>query len=180
MNASITTIRRGTKADAAALAAFAERTFVETFGPDNRPEDMQVHLAATYGVEKQAQELADTSTITLLAFDGETLVAYAQIRREPPPECVAHEGALQIHRFYVDRSAHGRGIAQRLMASVHEAARDVGAKQLWLTVWEHNPRAMAFYRKADFVDVGSTDFFVGPDRQTDRVFVCDVQPAAIR
>ena len=40
---------------------------------------------------------------------------------------------------------------------------------LWLSVWELNPRAQAFYRKMGFADVGSTVFFVGPDRQTDRV-----------
>ena len=40
---------------------------------------------------------------------------------------------------------------------------------VWLGVWEENARAIAFYRKCGFVDVGSIDFFVGSDRQTDRV-----------
>jgi hypothetical protein len=42
-------------------------------------------------------------------------------------------------------------------------------------VWEHNPRAIAFYRKADFLDVGSTIYMVGPDRQVDRVMVTEVR-----
>jgi diamine N-acetyltransferase len=36
-------------------------------------------------------------------------------------------------------------------------------------VWEHNPRAQAFYKKSGFVAVGSQTFFVGTDEQTDRV-----------
>jgi hypothetical protein len=38
-------IRAGLKSDAAALAAFAARTFEETFGADNRPGDMRAHLS---------------------------------------------------------------------------------------------------------------------------------------
>jgi hypothetical protein len=38
-------------------------------------------------------------------------------------------------------------------------------------VWERNPRAIAFYVKCGFVDVGSKAFYVGSDCQTDRVLV---------
>jgi ribosomal protein S18 acetylase RimI-like enzyme len=64
------------------------------------------------------------------------------------------------------------------MSAVHEAAREFGGRHIWLSVWERNPRAIAFYTKVGFVDVGSTDFYVGPDRQTDRVLVAAVSPAA--
>ena len=42
---------------------------------------------------------------------------------------------------------------------------------MWLGVWERNPRAIAFYLKAGFVQVGSHVFMVGSDRQTDWVLV---------
>ena len=45
------------------------------------------------------------------------------------------------------------------------------ATALWLGVWEHNPRAQAFYRKAGFADVGSKVFVVGTDAQADRVML---------
>ena len=164
-------IRRGAVSDAPALAAFAARTFTEAFGADNRPEDLQAHLAKSYGVAQQTRELADPDVITLLAHQGEMLIAYAQVRRQSPPPCVDQELPIELHRFYVDRPAHGTGVAQVLMSAVHEAARELGGRHVWLSVWERNPRGIAFYRKVGFVDVGSTDFYVGPDRQTDRVLV---------
>jgi ribosomal protein S18 acetylase RimI-like enzyme len=82
-----------------------------------------------------------------------------------------------LYRFYVDRSAHGSGVAQQLMAAARAAAREFGGRHLWLSVWERNPRALSFYKKEDFVDVGSTDFYVGSDRQTDRVLLASLQPA---
>jgi ribosomal protein S18 acetylase RimI-like enzyme len=57
------------------------------------------------------------------------------------------------------------------MSEVHRAAPELGGRQLWLGVWERNARAIAFYKKIGFVDVGSHDFYVGADRQTDRVLL---------
>jgi diamine N-acetyltransferase len=167
-------IRRGTAADAAALAEFAARTFAETFGQFNTPTNLRAHLAASYGIPQQTRELIDPATITLLAEDASTLVAYAQVRRAPAPPCVTVPDPIQLQRFYVDRPAHGRGLAQQLMAAVRQTARGFGGRHLWLAVWEHNPRAIAFYGKCGFADVGDTEFYVGPDRQIDRVLVAPV------
>ena len=167
-------VRRGEPSDAPALAEFAARTFVEAFGPANRREDMEAHLASAYGVAQQGRELADPKCITVLMQAGDSLVGYAQVRRAPPPACVVGEEPVELHRFYVDRPWHGQGVAQRLMEAVHAAARDLGGRTLWLGVWERNPRAIAFYQKSGWHDTGATTFCVGPDRQTDRVMVTPV------
>lgn len=176
-------IRRGTASDADALTAFAARTFVETYGADNGPEDMRIHTESSFNTARQSEELADPDVITLLAHsrvhNTEKLVAFAQIRRHPAPPCVTHKDPAEIHRFYVDRPAHGKGIAQRLMAAAFASARDLDAHHLWLSVWERNPRAIAFYKKMGFVDVGIKDFLVGLDRQTDRVLVAELAVRAI-
>ena len=165
------TICSASASDAEELAAFAARTFAETFAADNRPEDMQAHLSANYGVEQQAEELADPSVTTILARSDGELVGYAQVRRSTPPSCVTHADPIELHRFYLDKQAQGSGLASELMLAVHEAAEEFGAQHVWLGVWERNPRAIAFYQKTGFRDVGSTIYMVGPDRQTDRVMV---------
>jgi GNAT superfamily N-acetyltransferase len=167
-------IRRGTVADAGPLAAFAARTFAETFAAHNTPEDMQAHCARTYGVPQQSAELTSPDTVTLLAEQGGALVAYAQLHRGVPPPCVTAPEAIELLRFYVDRPAHGSGVARLLMAATLDAAAAAGARHLWLGVWERNPRAIRFYAKHGFVDVGSQAFLLGADRQTDRVMVAPI------
>lgn len=174
MNLTPWQIRRGVVSDAPNLAVFAARAFAEAFGTDNRPEDLRAHLATSFGVRQQTKELATPTTITLLAQNTDSLAGYAQVRCKLPPPCVSHNRPIQLYRFYVDRSAQGRGLAQLLMAAVHQAACEFHGRHLWLSVWERNPRAIAFYKKAGFEDVGATDFFVGPDRQRDRVLVAEV------
>lgn len=172
-----TGVRRGTRADVEALSAFMAKTFDDTFGPDNRPEDMRAHLGKAYGIAQQSKELADPDVVTLVVERDGALIAYAQVRRNTPPPCVKHESPVELHRIYVDKPGHGAGIAQQLMDECKNVGRELGGAHLWLCVWEHNPRAQAFYAKMGFTDVGSTFFYVGPDRQTDRVLVARIAPA---
>jgi GNAT superfamily N-acetyltransferase len=168
-------IRTGVEADAQVLADFAARTFEETFGLQNRPEDLRAHLARAFGIAQQSEELKNPNVVTLLTYHEATLVAFAQVQRKDPPAGVLIDATVELHRFYVDRPAHGKGVAQRLMLAVHTAARAFQGRNLWLGVWERNLRAIAFYKKVGFIDRGSHDFFVGSDRQTDRVLVAPVQ-----
>jgi diamine N-acetyltransferase len=87
-------IRRARPDDAAALAEFGARTFAETFGPDNRRDDMRAYLARTYGEELQRREIEDPGIVTLIVEDGARMIGYAQLR------CGA--GEIEIARFYVD------------------------------------------------------------------------------
>ena len=167
-------IRRAEPADAPALAAFAARIFSDTFAADNRPEDMAAHLADRFGVRQQAAEIADPAILTFLVEAEDRPVGYTQVRRIPPPACVAGEEPVELGRFYVDGPWHGRGLAPRLMVVVRDAALSLRGRTLWLAVWERNPRAIAFYEKCGFRDVGSQGFRLGADLQTDRVMAADL------
>jgi diamine N-acetyltransferase len=162
-------IRRATVADAADVAALGARTFHDTFAADNRPEDMAAHLATTFGVPQQTAELASADSVTLLAYVGPTLAGFAQVRRGEPPPCVEGAVPVELLRFYVDRPWQGQGVAARLMAASVDAIRELGGRSVWLSVWEHNPRARTFYAKCGFRQTGTADFIVGSDRQTDHI-----------
>lgn len=163
-------IRTGKESDAIALAELAATTFQETFAADNRPEDMALHISRAYGPSQQRLELVDPNITTLLAEVEGHLAGYAQLRFGAAPDCVTEESPIELWRFYVARSWHGRGVAQALMRRVEvEACRH--SRTLWLGVWERNARAMAFYLKTGFKDVGSHVFIMGTDPQTDRILV---------
>jgi diamine N-acetyltransferase len=165
----VETIRPACGADAAALAALAERTFRATFGASTSAANLQRHCARSYGAALQAAEIADLGVRTLLAHRGEELAGFAQLRLEgPAPACVAGT-AVEIQRLYVDQPWHGQGVAAALMRALLALATQAGAAGVWLGVWEHNPRAIAFYGKFGFCIVGAHDFDLGGDLQRDLV-----------
>jgi GNAT superfamily N-acetyltransferase len=48
-----------------------------------------------------------------------------------------------------------------------EVAKENSVKFIWLGVWEHNPRAIRFYEKNQFVVFDKHIFMLGDDAQTD-------------
>jgi ribosomal protein S18 acetylase RimI-like enzyme len=159
--------RDATANDAAALAAFAARTFVDTFGHLYPPEDLSAFLTANYGPDIQARELADHATRYRLALRDDVIVGYCMMGEVDM--AVDAVDALELHRLYVDKDVKGAGVAQRLMDDCLTWARSKGAKLLYLSVWEENHRAQAFYKRFGFEHVGEHKFMVG--RTADRDFI---------
>ena len=172
------TIRRATVDDAARLASAGARWFRETFGAENDPKDMVIYLEKAFGVRQQTEQLADPARLCLVAEEGEDLVGYALLRGTKPgaaPAGVVAEGpSLEVERFYVSRAWHGRGLASRLMEEVLHFAWALGARTVWLAVWERNHRAMRFYEKLGYREVGEQEFVLGTDRQRDLLLALPV------
>ena len=169
------TARQAEPTDAARLAALAERTFRAAFGSFNTPENMDAHCANAYGEAIQASEIANPQIETFVCDDSVELVGYAQLRWGTAPPCILAIRPAEIQRIYVDQRCHGKGIAQALMSQMLTAAARGNAVQIWLGVWENNPRAMAFYQKFGFNKVGHHVFQLGDDPQHDWILCRDVR-----
>jgi diamine N-acetyltransferase len=167
MSAPGVVFRPATAEDAAEWSAFAERVFVETFAKDNTPENFTTYLRSAFSTDLQTREIADPNAFVLLAFVSGSLAGYAHLDKSEVPASIDDDSALELKRFYVAKEWQGRGLANSLMHETMQHARARGARTLWLGVWEHNPRAIAFYRKQGFREVGSHPFLIGDDRQTD-------------
>jgi ribosomal protein S18 acetylase RimI-like enzyme len=167
-------IRRATVADAAAIAEFGARVFAHTFAPDNTPQDLAAYLATAFGEAIQRREIEHSQNEYLLVEIAGVLSAIALVEHGATDAAVTGEAPVRIERFYVDHDFHGRGIAPQLMDACLDTARAMGGKTLWLGVWEQNARAIRFYEKHGFRDVGTQVFMMGSDAQTDRVLARSV------
>ena len=162
-------IRQADSSDAAELSALLERTFRETFSATNTAEDMDLHCRTNYVEPLQAAEIVNPAMTTLLAEHEGKLIGVVQLRWAEAPSCVVANRPGEIHRLYVDKAWHGAGVARELMNEALSVMRAKGVDLAWLGVWEHNPRALAFYRKHGFREVGDHLFMVGSDPQRDIV-----------
>jgi ribosomal protein S18 acetylase RimI-like enzyme len=162
-------LREATPGDAATLAAFMERNFRLAYGHCSTPANIDAAVHEHYGLAAQQRQLADPSRWHLLAEgDGGELLGHAQVHfDERAPAAVVPLPAAEVTRFYVDAAAHGRGVAQRMLAEVERHARERGIASLWLSVWKDQPQAVRFYEKSGFVAAGDLVFVVGDDPKDD-------------
>ena len=170
-------VRVATPADARVLAALAARLFEQSFGEANTPENMAAYLEKSFGETRQKAELeAAESRFWLAESERGEAVGYAHVRlgRTIPVAVASDETSkrqAELVRLYVDRALHGSGLGAALIERCVATAASWGADRLWLGVWERNARAIAFYEKHGFRQVGDLEFLLGADRQTDRVMV---------
>jgi len=169
------TLRLATPADAGILARAGAELFADTFGAENRPEDLAAYLSTAFSEEQQRRELEERGNRILLAIDaGGELSGYVHLRFGARPASTSMPNGsatrpVEIARLYAGRQWHGRGLGAQLMDASFAAARAWHADLLWLGVWEHNPRAIAFYKKHGFRAIGEQWFMLGTDRQRDLV-----------
>ena len=165
----MTRLRRAVAADAPSLAVLAERTFRDAFGARNSPANMDLHCARMFGSEIQQREIEDPGLITSIAESGQRMTGFSQLRPAHAHPSVAASRPAELKRLYVIAESHGRGVGRQLLQDALDTAAREGCDVLWLGVWEHNPKAMAFYRKFGLEVVGTHAFMLGQDRQRDLV-----------
>lgn len=160
-------IRQAGADDAAPLCAIAERIFRDTFAPYNSAADMDLYASTAFTPEAMAAAIADPKTEILIALHEGEMIAYAHLHQGDAPDYVTGPSPIELKRFYVLKDWHGAGLAQALMREVAMRSARRGAETLWLGVWEENHRALSFYRRLGFSEVGVMVFVLGEDVQHD-------------
>lgn len=166
------TVAKRTAPIANQLAELGRQTFQATFGADNRPEDMAVYLAENFNPDKQFVELQDSKNTFLLAHMNQELVGYAKLSSDSTlglEEGKPATGRLEIERLYVLEDWLGTGLGASLMRRALEEARKASCRTVVLGVWEHNRRAVEFYKRFGFKEIGRHEFRLGDDIQNDLI-----------
>ena len=161
------TYRDGVPADAAALDALFDRSFIATFGHLYSAEDLNLFLSR-FSVEDWAYELADPDLAFHVAEAEDGLAGYAKLGPVSLPVTPAGP-AVELCQFYLDEPWHGTGVAQALMEWVFAEARGRGAAELYLSVFTENHRARRFYARYGFEEVGPYVFMVGNHADDDLI-----------
>lgn len=162
------TIRKATLQDAKLLCTVGVTTFSETFSAQNTELNMRLYLEQHFNIRRVTEEIRDPNTTFLLACDQDKIAGYAKIRATAEnPEGLHALHAMEIERIYAMKEYIGRRVGKALMEACLRHGSDNGHDMVWLGVWEHNPRAIQFYRKWSFEKFGQHTFMLGDDPQID-------------
>jgi diamine N-acetyltransferase len=154
------TIRLAEISDAEPLSGFVAHVFRTTYSSSTAASDLDAYIRKNFAPEVQAAEIADPESATFLAIADGAIVGYTHMTVET-------QTSARLNRIYIDAAWQGSGLANALVDAVVKTSKQRGASRLGLTVFEQNPRAIAFYRRVGFVTTGQTIFVVGDDPQTD-------------
>jgi ribosomal protein S18 acetylase RimI-like enzyme len=154
--------------DAELIADLSRRTFCDTFAPQNTPENMELFLKTQFTREQLMEQVSAPRNTFLLAHLEDEAVGYARLYEgtELPPAIAGGE-VIEISRLYAGQQVIGKGVGKALMQACIDLGRQKGKEWIWLGVWEHNHRAIAFYEKMGFEIFDRHIFLLGQDVQYD-------------
>ena len=167
--------RECTLEDLEILQAFSRRLFFETFADMNTPENMAVYLDKAFAAEKIRAELSDENSVFYFLYRGGKLAGYLKLNEAPAQTDIHDEQSLEIERIYVSKEFQGEGLGRCLMEKAVSTAIRRKKKYVWLGVWEKNEKALRFYKRNGFYQIGTHSFVMGDDEQTDYIMRKDLE-----
>lgn len=161
------------------LTQISRETFIETFGPVNSAENMQLYLEESLDQDQLKKELANPASAFFFALHETRVIGYLKLNYGQAQTELKDPTGIEIERIYVLKEFHGSGVGKMLFNTALLAANSLGAAFIWLGVWEENHKAISFYKKYGFVEFGKHSFRLGKDVQTDcmmKLELNDYQP----
>ena len=167
-------LKQCTADDFDTLRELSIKTYYETFSPLNTPEDMTAYLHDAFNVQKFAEEFHDIySEFYFLYYHGQ-IAGYLKLNEAPSQTDINDKESLEIERIYVSRKFQGVGLGRFLMERAVAMATECRKKYVWLGVWEKNEKAIGFYKKNGFYEIGTHIFVMGEDAQNDYIMRKDL------
>ncbi len=158
MNATDFRLRLAVPDDAVTIAALSVQVFLDTYATEGVRPDLAREAFETYSAEAFAKRLAQAERTFILAEVESGLLGYAEVLLASLPAPAGGMSGAELVRLYVQPAAQRRGIGRALLARAERAALSATLATVWLTAWEGNDDARAFYRRVGYADVGATTY----------------------
>ncbi|MFA6246028.1 MAG: GNAT family N-acetyltransferase [Mucilaginibacter sp.] len=160
-------IKQVTIADIDTLLNLSRQTFFDAFAHLNNAADMENYAANAFTIQKFEDELSNPDSRFYFAVIDNTIAGYLKLNYKTAQTELRDPNSLEIERIYILQQYQGQQIGKRLIDFAIDTAISRKLSYVWLGVWEHNDKAIKFYKNKGFEQFGSHPFMLGSDEQTD-------------
>ena len=144
--------RQAEQKDAFSISELLQVVFAETYGHVLEDDVLEAHLNTYLSEVAIKDDIASSSYYVVEGLEGYLGVLKLVFDDEHKAE---------IAKLYVRGAVRSQGVGSQLMDAALQWSTKNKAKTLWLNVWQENKKAIQFYEKHNFKQVGFTDVFVG-------------------
>lgn len=161
-------IRSANPSDIPNIHSVVERVWPQTYSPIISPQQIEFMLEMMYSNESLIRQMTEEKCTFLLAFLNDTPVGLASFSE------IENKG-FKLHKLYVDKALHGKGIGKKLIHTCEALIIDAGGNKVILNVNRYNPSAQFYiqhgYKKIDEVDVHIGNNFYMNDYIMEKILV---------
>ena len=162
-------IRLAKADDALCLGVLASQVFLDTYAVLGVRASLAEYVRSSFATSALQNLLANPEVMLCVAEASAHMVGFAQVSVEVAQPLVQAERPAELERLYVQRPFMGQRVGAQLLREAEELAAQRGADALWCSVWVHNVRALRFYERQGYANLGSSVFVMGHERHDNRV-----------
>lgn len=161
-------IRRAGPHDASAIAAIAIEVWLGTYLRHGVGEAFADYVLAEYSADAVHRRLRSPSHLLWASQNRDGIDGFLQLTLGSPGP-VEGCSLYEISTLYVQPHHQGTGKGSGLLRAALLHVAEVGGEGAWLAVNAANGRALAFYRRLGFADVGEASFTLEGQAYENRV-----------
>lgn len=164
-------IRECVAEDAETLSLLGQATFLETFAGILEGRDILSHCFSAHSASVYRSWLQqDQSKLWVVHMrPGQAPIGYLLLGPAQIPVADLSSEDLEIKRIYLLHRFQGSGLGKRLLAAAVDHSKATKAKRLLLGVYANNAKAINFYQRCGFVQLGRRKFTVGANDYDDTI-----------
>lgn len=150
--------------EAPIIALLARVSFAETFRElFEDKSDLVKYLDQTFDVAKIEKGISKPNNLFVIAYFNGLPVGYGKLKYESPSDFVPFSQLGQLQKLYVLKDFLSQKIGSQLQDFLFDKARENGLEKIWLSVLDSNARAIRFYQKNGFEQIGKFQFQIGKE-----------------
>ncbi|MEZ4855830.1 MAG: GNAT family N-acetyltransferase [Gelidibacter sp.] len=143
--------------DALRLSLLFQTVYVQTYGDEGITFETTNYLTQRFSVAHIEKTIQKDPSQLIVAYKHNNPIGVAELYYNSV--CPIRQIPIcELDKFYVMRQFHGHGIGYGLLKAAESEVRAKGHGQLFLQVYDQNPKAIAFYKRQGYTIIGEADF----------------------
>ena len=165
------TFRPATRDDALRISVLAAQVFVDTYATHGIRDAIARHVTEELSVSAMAASISNSYHRFIVAEVASQVVGFVQLKLRAENSAVGSPDDVEVVRLYVLERFASSGVGTSLLTRAEALAAAQGAQHTWLTAWVGNTRALTFYARRGYTELGPTTYVFQGENIENRLFV---------
>lgn len=143
--------------DSFLLSVLFKQVYIDTYGKEGVTHELSSFMEKQFSIEKIEKDISsDKVKMWMATFKGNPV---GVLQLEYDKKCPVREFiAPEINKLYILRKFFGKGIGKKMMMIAEDQLKKDKVESVWLWALERNERAVRFYQKMGYENIGTAYF----------------------
>ncbi len=167
-------IRKAKLSDVNNLAVLKQQVWISTYATEGLVDEFSNYVLSEYSASNVKMAIENTNSITLVAISNNGLVGCVEILLLPQSPIKQVEPCIEITTLYVLEKFQNKGIGKKLLNKAMKTIVNLKQNKMWLSVFYKNEKAIGFYQKQNFTQIGEKDFQLGKEKYKNYIMLRNI------